>query len=302
MKLVTFSVEGTVKCGLLKDDAIVEIPGFDDMVDILSKGRRYLSEILDKCEKTWLPADVKILSPILNPGKLIGLAGNYAKHIKEAGLKLGLSESPEKTTVPRPFLMPNTSLCSPKEQIPWPSYSKELDHEIELAVVIGKTASCISAGDAPEHIAGYTIVNDISARSVTFKKARAQRPWDEFFDWLGGKWADGFLPLGPWLVTADEVGNANDLDMELKVNGVVRQKSNTSEMIFSAAKVVSFLSHIMTLNPGDIIATGTPAGVGMAEGRFLAPGDIIECRIEKLGCLKNTIGANPGGFYEPLVQ
>jgi len=127
------------------------------------------------------------------------------------------------------------------------------------------------------------------------------RPWDEFYDWLNGKWADGFLPIGPYLLTADEIADAQNLDMTLTVNGKVRQKANTSQMIYPVADIVSFLSHIMTLEPGDVIATGTPSGVAMATGKFLQPGDRIECTIEKLGTLRNTLGQRPAKFYEPLV-
>ena len=196
--------------------------------------------------------------------------------------------------------MPPTVVIGPDEQIPWPAYSEQVDYEIELAVVIGKTTKYIKPEDALNAVAGYTIVNDVSARSVTFAKARVKRPWDEFYDWLNGKWADGFLPMGPYLLTKDEVDDVQNLDMQLSVNGRVRQKANTSQMIYPVADIVSFLSHIMTLEPGDVIATGTPAGVAMATGDFLQPGDRIECTIEKLGTLKNTLGPHPEKFYEPL--
>jgi 2-keto-4-pentenoate hydratase/2-oxohepta-3-ene-1,7-dioic acid hydratase in catechol pathway len=168
-------------------------------------------------------------------------------------------------------------------------------------VVIGRQAKCVKPDEASDYIAGYTIANDVSARSITFAAGRAKRPWDEFYDWLNGKWADGFLPTGPYLLTADEIQNVQNLDMTLKVNGQIRQKANTSQMIFPVADVVSFISHIMTLQPGDIIATGTPAGVGMATGKFLNAGDRIECSIEHLGTLTNTLGQQPKQFYQPLI-
>ena len=119
-------------------------------------------------------------------------------------------------------------------------------------------------------------------------------------DWLIGKWADGFCPLGPYLLTADQIGDVHNLEMGLKVNGQTRQKANTSQMIYSVPDIVSFLSHIMTLEPGDIIATGTPAGVAVATGNFLAAGDRIDCFIENLGTLSNTLGPKPQSFYKPL--
>jgi len=159
----------------------------------------------------------------------------------------------------------------------------------------------VSREQALDVVAGYTIVNDISARTVTFAKNRAKRPWDEFYDWLNGKWADGFLPMGPYLVTADEIEDAQGLEMCLTVNAQVRQKANTSQMIHPVADVVSFVSHLMTLEPGDIIATGTPSGVGLATGNYLKAGDRIEATIDGLGTLVNTLGPQPKEFYEPLA-
>ena len=125
--------------------------------------------------------------------------------------------------------------------------------------------------------------------------------WDDFYDWLNGKWADGFLPMGPYLLTADEVDDVQNLQLTLKVNGQLRQNANTSQMIYPVPDIISFLSHIMTLEPGDVIATGTPAGVAVVTGDFLKAGDKIECSIEKLGTLVNTLGPEPQNFYEPLV-
>jgi 2-keto-4-pentenoate hydratase/2-oxohepta-3-ene-1,7-dioic acid hydratase in catechol pathway len=196
--------------------------------------------------------------------------------------------------------MPSTAVTGPEQEIPWPLYSKTIDYELELAVVIGKKAKFVQSEDATDYVAGYTIADDISARSVTFSKNRAKRPWDEFYDWLNGKWADCFCPMGPYLLTADEIGDVQNLDMKLTVNGKIRQRANTSQMIYPVADIVSFLSHIMTLEPGDCIATGTPSGVAMATGDFLKAGDKIDATIEKLGTLTNTLGPRPEKFYEPL--
>ena len=310
MKLVTYSKYGSITCGILTDRGIIGIPSSwpspnppRSVKEILHRGPSCIAELagLPALADNFIPLDsVELLAPILKPDKVIALAGNYSEHIKEAGLKLGLSDSPRQTTVPRPFLMPPTVVIGDEQLIPWPAYSEKIDYEIELAVIIGKKAKYIKPSDAPDYIAGYTIANDVSARSVTFAKARAERPWDEFYDWLNGKWADGFLPMGPYLLTADEVEDPQNLDMVLTVNGQVRQKANTSQMIFSVADVVSFLSYIMTLEAGDVIATGTPAGVAAATGKFLKPGDKIECTIEKLGTLKNTLSQRPKKFYQPL--
>ena len=197
--------------------------------------------------------------------------------------------------------MPSTVVIGPDEEVPWPVYSEQIDYEIELAVVIGRKAKYVKSDEAIEYVAGYMIANDVSARSITFAKNRVKRPWDEYFDWLNGKWADGFLPMGPYLLTRDEIKDVQNLEMTLRVNELIRQKANTSQMIFQVSDLVFFLSHLMTLESGDIIVTGTPAGVGLATGKFLEPGDVIECEIEKLGILRNTLGQKPEKFYSPLA-
>jgi 2-keto-4-pentenoate hydratase/2-oxohepta-3-ene-1,7-dioic acid hydratase in catechol pathway len=295
---------------VLTDAGIVDIPsawGGSDapatIKEVLEKGAVCLAQLaeLAASPKDVIAFDsVELCAPIPRPGKVLGLAGNYAEHIKEAGMKLGLSDSPRVTTVPRPFLMPGTAVIGPGDQIPWPAYSQTIDYELELAVVIGQKAKAVTPEQVPGVIAGYTIANDVSARTVTFVKNRAKRPWDEFYDWLNGKWADGFCPMGPYLLTADEIHDVQNLNMKLLVNGEVRQNANTSQMIHTVAQIVSFLSHLMTLEPGDVIATGTPSGVGMATGNFLKAGDRIDATIQNLGTLTNTLGPRPKKFYEPL--
>jgi 2-keto-4-pentenoate hydratase/2-oxohepta-3-ene-1,7-dioic acid hydratase in catechol pathway len=316
MKLATYSKDSLISCGVLTDRGLIDIPSAwpwentpRSIKEILQRGPSCLVKLAELTGRANIltPLDaVKFLAPIPRPGKVLALAGNYSEHIAEAslkrGFKLGLSDSSRQTTVPRPFLMPSTVVIGPEQEIPWPAYSDQIDYEIELAVVIGKQAKCIKPESALDVVAGYTICNDISARSVTFKKARAERPWDEFYDWLNGKWADGFLPMGPYLLTADKIDDAQNLNLTLAVNGEVRQKANTSQMIYPVADVVSFLSHIMTLEPGDVIATGTPAGVAVATGKFLQPGDNLKCTIENIGTLTNTLGPKPQKSYEPLAQ
>jgi len=315
MKLVTYSRDGIVSCGALTDRNIVDIPSSwqgsnppTSIREILERGPLCLDQVrrlLESARET-IPLDsVKLLAPIPRPNKILALAGNYSEHIKEAalkrGFKLGLSDSPRRTTVPRPFLKPSTCVIGPGDTIGWPTFSEQIDYELELAVVIGANAKCIDASHALDHVTGYTIANDVSARSVTFSKNRQPRPWDEFYDWLNGKWGDGFCPLGPCLVTREEVPDVQNLKMLLKVNDEVHQNANTSQMIYPVADIVSFLSHIMTLEPGDIICTGTPSGVGVATGNFLKAGDRIECTIENLGTLTNTLSPRPAHFYEPLA-
>jgi len=311
MRLVTYSRNQLTSCGILTDSGIIDIPALwpgpnppRTVLEILQRGPQCLKKLARLAGATEIctPLNaVKLMAPIPRPGKLLALAGNYSQHLKEVGEKIGMSDSPRQTTTPRTFIMPATAVIGPNEEIPWPVYSEQIDYEIELAVVIGKRARFVDAPAALDYVAGYTIANDISARSVTFKKSRTERAWDEFYDWLNGKWADGFCPMGPYLLTADEVEDVQNLDLTLKVNGQVRQNADTSQMIYSVADIVSFLSHLMTLEPGDIIATGTPAGVALATGNFLKPGDRIEAAIEKLGTLTNTLGPRPKEFYQPLA-
>lgn len=311
MKLTTYSKDGSVSCGILTDGGLIDIVSAWDgenpprsVKGILERGQACLGQLaeLEKSGADLLPLDsVRLLAPIPRPGKILALAGNYVEHIKEGGGKLGLAESPRATTVPRPFIMPSTAVANPGDEIPWAAYSKTIDYELELAIVIGRKCKAVPIDQALDVIGGYTIVNDVSARTVTFKENRAERPWDEFYDWLNGKWADGFCPMGPYVLTADEIEDVQNLDVELKVNGEVRQNANTSQMIHTVAQIVSFLSNLMTLEPGDVIATGTPSGVGFPTGNFLKAGDKIEASIEKLGTLTNTLGPTPDAFYEPLA-
>ncbi len=316
MKLVTFANEGGISVGILVDGTLIDIrrawpAGPRNMLEILRLGEACMDKLTAIAETSGprerLALDgVRLLAPVTRPGKVLALAGNYAEHIKEAGhekgFKLGLSDSPRDTTTPRPFLMPSTAITGDGEVISWPAYSRQVDYELELAIVIGRWCKCVSASESLEFVAGYTVANDVSARSVTFKEGRGQRPWDEFYDWLNGKWADGFCPMGPVLVTADEIADVQNLKMELRVNGQVRQSANTSQMIYGVADVVSFMSHLMTLEPGDVICTGTPSGVGVATGDFLKAGDLIEGQIEGIGKLTNTMGDEPERFYEPLSK
>lgn len=311
MKLATFVHEGRQSFGVACAGGICDIPslwadGPHTVLEALQGGPGSLDRIAAIAAKASgvIPTeDVRLLTPVPDARKVIGLAGNYVKHIAESGKDTGLSVTPSLDTTPRPFIMPATVLIGPDAEIPWPAFSRQIDYEIELAVVIGSPARCVQPDAAARCIAGYSIANDVSARTVTFAENRSERPpWDEFYDWLNGKWADGFCPVGPYLVTADEIGDPGDLELQLTVNGQVRQKARTSEMIFNVYEIVSFISHVMTLLPGDIIATGTPHGVGVATGNLLESGDVITCRIEKIGQLTNTLGAPRRDFYTPCQR
>jgi 2-keto-4-pentenoate hydratase/2-oxohepta-3-ene-1,7-dioic acid hydratase in catechol pathway len=309
MKLATYRHGGRESFGVVLDDGIVEVPGSwhgapSTVLEALQAGGEMIQRIakIPSLVTRRVPlADVELLAPLPAPPKVIGLAVNYVEHHNEFDRGQKLPDDPSRNTTPRPFLMPGTAVAPPGAVIPWPDFSRQIDHEVELAVVIGRAARRVTPAEARDCVVGYTIANDISARSVTYVEGRAKRPKDDFFDWLHGKWADAFCPLGPWLVTADEVGDPQNLDIELTVNGEVRQHSNTRCMIFDVYRTVSFISHIMTLVPGDVIATGTPSGVGMATGKLLRGGDVITCRIERLGELTNTLGPAPAEFYTPCA-
>lgn len=311
MKLITYKQNNKISYGILLQTGVIDIPSKwnlsicapKSMLELLQYGPTFMDQVREFASKndTIIPlSQIELLAPIQRPGKIIGLAGNYQEHIKESGHALGLTDCPQNNTVPRLFLMPSTVIIGTEEEIPWPVYSEEIDYELELAVVIGRYAKCIPKLDALNYVVGYTIANDISARSITFKENRSVRPWDEFFDWLIGKWSDCFCPQGPYILTADEVEDVQNLSMELKVNGHIRQVANTSQMIWSVPDIISFVSHIIPLEPGDIIVTGTPKGVGMASKTYLKPGDIMELSIDKLGILRNAMGAYPKNFYKPL--
>jgi 2-keto-4-pentenoate hydratase/2-oxohepta-3-ene-1,7-dioic acid hydratase in catechol pathway len=230
-------------------------------------------------------ADVRLLPPITQPGKIICLAGNFADHIREGG-----DEPPEKSQqTPRYFWKPNSVLVGHGEAVRLWEMSANVDWELELAAVIGKAGRDISAADAPNHIAGYTIFNDISSRDMNLPWEREEREMDDFFDWLNGKWFDTHGPMGPYLATSDEIPDPHNLAMSLSVNGNERQRGNTGQMIFNCFELIEYVTRIITLEPGDVISTGTPAGVGSAAGDSLADGDVIEATIERLGTLRNPV-------------
>jgi 2-keto-4-pentenoate hydratase/2-oxohepta-3-ene-1,7-dioic acid hydratase in catechol pathway len=232
-------------------------------------------------------AAVKLLVPEAKPNKIILLAGNYAKHIEEGG-----SRAEERTrTFPYCFMKPpSTTLTHPGDPIRVPPISPDqIDWEIELGVVMGRVCRGVSEVDALSYVAGYTVVNDISDRGFKPNPGRTEREKDTFFDWQHGKWHDTFCPVGPCILPADEVADPQQLHLTLKVNGEVEQDAPATEMIFPVAAIIEFISSFVTLEPGDIISTGTPDGVGKAKGKFLHPGDEVEAYISQIGSLKNPI-------------
>jgi 2-keto-4-pentenoate hydratase/2-oxohepta-3-ene-1,7-dioic acid hydratase in catechol pathway len=234
--------------------------------------------------------DVELDAPIPRPPKILAAAANYQGHIIEGGLP----PVDRARIVPKLFMKPSTTILAPDRPILLPGISQEVDWELELGVVIGRRMRDVPAERALESVAGYCIVNDVSARTLDWGLPdRQPTNWDSFFDWLNGKWPDGFCPCGPWILTADEVPDPQALTIELRVNGEVRQHGSTAEMLFSVADLVAFASRFMTLEPGDLLATGTPAGVGDTTRTYLRAGDVMEGTITGLGVLRTPVDVAP---------
>ena len=231
--------------------------------------------------------DVQLLAPLPNPGKLMCLAGNYADHILEGG---GVFPGKHKMA-PHFFMKPATAIIGPDAAIRIPPSTKFADWELELAVVIGKSGRGFSVDEAEAAIAGYTIFNDISARELSFRDDLPMQEGDGFFDWLVGKWLDTFGPMGPWITTVDEIADPSALRMHLFLNDELQQDASSGQMIFSPAEALAFITQFVTVEPGDLISMGTPAGVGHSKKLRLQPGDRIRGEIAELGTLSNPVEA-----------
>jgi 2-keto-4-pentenoate hydratase/2-oxohepta-3-ene-1,7-dioic acid hydratase in catechol pathway len=266
------------------------------MIPLLKSGAAAIVAATERSPARKL-SEVALLPPVPRPGKLLAVAANYQDHIRESGM----AAVDKSKRVPRLFLKPATCLIGAGQALTLPNLSRTVDWELELAVVIGKNARHVAVVDALSHVAGYAIINDISARSLDWEVTRDADPWNGFFDWLNGKWLDGFAPMGPWLLTADEVPDPQRLRIRMSVNGKLRQDASTADMIFSVAELVAFASRLMTLEPGDVIATGTPAGVGAATDTYLAAGDLMEGTIDGLGTLTTPILAR-GAAHGQLLS
>jgi acylpyruvate hydrolase len=311
LKLLSFDSHGEQRLGELLDQGIIDLGRAHDlfhskvtgtrqakpasfpqrMIDFLESGeelRTYTSALTDHIhgllpkrsrelqeQRALLKAtDVHILPPVPVPPKIICLGLNYRDHAEEARVPL-----PER---PLLFSKPGTTIVGPEDPVVYPKISTQVDFEVELAAIIGKRGKDIPESDAFDHIAGYTVFNDVSARDIQFGDKQ----------WFRGKSFDTFAPTGPYLVSREQVADPHNLKMELRVNGEARQKSTTANMIFKIPQLIAFISNVMTLQPGDIIATGTPAGVGFyakPEKRLLKPGDLMEAEIEGIGLLRNRI-------------
>ncbi len=234
-------------------------------------------------------AGARLLVPVPEPKKVILLAGNYAEHVKEGG---GQAAERQETFPYFFWKPPGTTLTHPGDPVRIPKASPDhVDWELELGVVIGKTCRDVSEADALAHVAGYTVCNDISDRKFTINPGRKPRERDRFFDWLHGKWHDTFLPCGPCVLAAGPAVDPKALPLQLRLNGRVMQDASTAQMVFPVAALVSILSTFTTLEPGDLISTGTPGGVGFARKPpvFLKAGDVLEAEVGGIGVLRNPV-------------
>jgi 2-keto-4-pentenoate hydratase/2-oxohepta-3-ene-1,7-dioic acid hydratase in catechol pathway len=283
MKIARLSHENKETYGFVNGDRVstrdeitfqTGVPIPQSIKDFLFDG--WYEEIKDKIKD--LPykeniSNFKLLTPIPNPNKIICLAFNYTDHAEEQGL-----QAPDDPAI---VLKPRTALNSTESDIECPDFVTQLDYEVELALIIGKTCKNISEKQAEEVVFGYMIFNDVSARDIQFKDKQFTR----------GKGFDSFAPCGPWITTRDEIKNPQKLKLTTKVNGEIRQDSSTEKMFIKIPEIISKISRVMTLEKGDIISTGTPAGVMLnkSNGEFLKNGDKVEMEIENLGVLRNTI-------------
>ncbi len=277
MKLVRYGRAGAEKPGLIDEDG--QLRDLSRVVkditpDVLSPAGLKRLRAAKIARLPIVRGKPRLGAPLAGIGKIVCIGLNYTDHAREVG-----RPAPDEPTL---FIKANSSINGPHDAIVRPRGAVKLDYEVELAAVIGRDARYVSEADAMKHVAAYCIVDDVSERAFQMEREGTTTK---------GKSADSFAPIGPWLVTADEVGDAGALEVWTNVNGESRQRGNTKDLIFGIAKLVSYVSHFMSLRAGDLISTGTPAGVahGMKPPRYLEPGDVVEMGITKLGAQKNKI-------------
>ncbi|WP_446051596.1 fumarylacetoacetate hydrolase family protein [Zobellia laminariae] len=282
MKLIRFGSIGAEKPGVQLDNGTrLDVSEFisDYSEDFFGgDGIAKLKDWLEKNERNCpvVSEDVRLGSPLVRPSKIVCVGLNYAKHAAESGMAI-----PKEPVL---FFKATSAIVGPNDDVIIPKNSEKTDWEVELAVVIGKKASYVEEKDALDHVAGYVLHNDYSERAFQIEKEG---------QWCKGKGCDTFAPLGPFIATADEIKDPNNLNLWLKLNGEKIQDSNTSDFIFNIQEVVSYISQFMTLLPGDIISTGTPSGVGLGFNppKYLKAGDVVELGIEGLGSSKQLAKA-----------
>lgn len=286
MKLVSFLTTDGVQLGVKTDNGVVDVQAtaknaglsapasIDEVITGGQTALDQLAQVVQQANETLDDSTIQYASAVQKPNKIICSGANYLAHVAEANLSV-----PE---YPIYFSKYQNSLAAHNEVITPPEATRQVDYEVELVVVLGKQARNVSEENALDYVFGYAVGNDLSARDLQFRGVQ----------WTMGKAIDQFAPIGPYLVTADEVPNPQNLNLRTYVNGELRQSSNTENMIFSIAHMISDLSKVMTLEPGDVIFTGTPEGViaGMKEKNWLKAGDEIVCEVDEIGRLVNLIG------------
>lgn len=282
MKLIRFGALGKEKPGVqLQEGTRLDVSQFIQDYDEaffgtggIEKLKLWLEKNKDHCPK--VPDTVRLGAPMARPSKIICVGLNYAKHAEESGM-----EPPKEPVL---FFKASSAIVGPYDDIRLPKGSTKTDWEVELAIVIGKKASYVSESEALTHVAGYVLHNDVSERAFQIERSG---------QWVKGKSCDTFAPLGPYIATADEIKDPNNLRLWLKLNGKRVQDSSTSDFIFNIQQVISYISQFMTLLPGDIISTGTPSGVGLGfdPPTYLTPGDEVELGVEGLGVSKQKVVA-----------
>ena len=282
MKLARYAKDGGAAIGVVVDDGIIDLAAaglpFTSMEEIIARGAEALAQIAAAVKGR--PADQKLnavtlLAPVPKPGKYLAIGMNYQQHLEEAA-RLGVPAAKHQVW----FNKQTTCIADPFGKIE-PGVTEKLDYEVELGLVIGKKAKGVKAENALDHVFGYFVANDVSARDWQFHTPT----------FTMGKSFDTHGPIGPWIVTADEIPDPQKLDLKCLVNGEVRQKSNTGSMITPIAQQIEYLSTAFTLEPGDLIATGTPEGVGVAMQPpvFLQSGDVVRCEVQDVGMIENTV-------------
>lgn len=284
MKLITYAYNDRIRPGLVEQNRVVDLSAYSqDMLGLIESGLDALQQQFTVTTDMPTLDEVRLLSPIPNPRRNIMCLGlNYAEHAKESYEARGrTAKIPEYPVV---FNKATTSVNGPYDAIPYdPAVSVEIDWEAELAIVIGRTGKNIAPETAMDYVFGYTVLNDITARDL-------QKQGRQYFK---GKSLDGCCPMGPWIKTADSFAYPSARRITSRVNGIPKQVGNITHMIFDIPAIISYLSRGMTLLSGDIIATGTPSGVGFARTppEFLKPGDVVECEVEGLGIIRNQIAS-----------
>jgi len=292
LRLARFFHLNVESYGLLAEEQILSLPDLahalkfhlprtlEELIGLGEEGMRTVKQLMldstnsEKRRATLKTDDVIVLAPVSSPPKIICLGLNYRDHAEEIG-----ADIPDEPVI---FMKPRTALVGPDKPIIRPNFVKKLDFEAELAIVMGKKGRNISVSEAKKHVFGYTAFNDVSAREIQFKDKQ----------WTRGKSFDTFAPIGPCITTPSQIGDIGNLNIRTRVNGELRQNSSTKNMVFNVYEVIHHISLVMTLEPCDIIATGTPAGVAAfmkRKPKFLSPGDLVEVEIENIGNLRNRV-------------